>query len=169
MKKNRTFFITISATIAALYVVLTLISSAFGLDKGIFQFRLSEILTVLPVFTPAAIPGLFIGCLLANILSAALPIDIIFGGMATLIGAIGTFILGKKSRYLAGIPPILTNALILPFILKYTYHLDGSVPFFIFTIAISEFLTAGICGAFLINYLSKRRFYKNHINNKNHN
>ncbi len=156
-------FITLSAMIAAMYVVLTLISSMFGLSNGMLQLRLSEILTVLPAFTPAAIPGLFIGCLLANFLSASLPTDIIFGSLATFIGAVGTYYLGRRKKALAVLPPIISNAVIMPFVLKYAYHLYGALPFFMLTIALSEFLTAGVGGSFLAKYLSQKGF-----GNKNH-
>ena len=89
--KKRNLFITQAALIAALYVVLTLVSAAFGLDSKAIQFRLSEVLTVLPALTPAAIPGLFIGCLLSNFICGAMLPDMIFGSLATLIGAVGTY------------------------------------------------------------------------------
>ena len=91
MKRKRTSFITHAAIIAALYVLLTLFSSMLGLDKGAVQFRISEMLTVLPVYTPAAVPGLFVGCLISNMMSACLPWDIVFGSIATLLGALGTY------------------------------------------------------------------------------
>ena len=99
MKKNRTQFITKAAIIAALYVVLTGVSAMFNLDKGIIQLRLSEALTILPLFTPAAIPGLFFGCLLSNSLFGALPLDVLLGSIATLIGAIGTYYIGHVSKF----------------------------------------------------------------------
>ena len=69
MEKKSALFLTQAAMIAALYVVLTYIANLFGLASGVIQIRLSEMLCILPVFTPAAIPGLFIGCLLSNILT----------------------------------------------------------------------------------------------------
>ena len=74
---------------AALYVALTYLANALGLASGAIQFRLSEALAILPFFTPAAIPGLYIGCLLANILTACAPLDIALGPVATLLGALG--------------------------------------------------------------------------------
>ena len=113
----RTKKLTLASTIAALYGVLTLLSRLFGLDSGVIQVRFSEALCILPIFTPAAIPGLFVGCLLSNILAGGVIWDVIFGSIATLLGAIGTRFLRKKP-YLAVIPPILANAIIVPFVLR---------------------------------------------------
>lgn len=126
--KKRNPFITQAALIAALYVVLTLVSAAFGLDSKAIQFRLSEVLTVLPALTPAAIPGLFIGCLLSNFICGAMLPDMIFGSLATLIGAVGTYFIGKRVKWLSALPPIAANTVIVPLVLKYAYHLDGTVP-----------------------------------------
>ena len=136
--KIRNLFITQAALIAALYVVLTLVSAAFGLDSKAIQFRLSEVLTVLPALTPAAIPGLFIGCLLSNFICGAMLPDMIFGSLATLIGAVGTYFIGKRVKWLSALPPIAANTVIVPLVLKYAYHLDGTVPFFALTVFIGE-------------------------------
>ena len=85
MKKNTTRYLTQAAVIAALYVVLTYVSSAVGLAYGGVQFRLSEALTILPAFTPAAIPGLTIGCVLGNLGSPMGIVDIVCGAGATLL------------------------------------------------------------------------------------
>ena len=99
--------------IAALYVVLTLLANALGLANYAIQVRFSEALTILPFFTPAAIPGLTIGCLLSNILTGCAPLDILFGTLATLIGALGTYAL-RRFEWLAPLPPILANTIIVP-------------------------------------------------------
>ncbi len=93
--KQKTNFICVTAMIAALYVVLTFIANTFGLASGVIQIRLSEALTVLPFFTPAAIPGLTIGCLLSNWMTGCVLWDIIFGTLATLLGALGSYALRK--------------------------------------------------------------------------
>lgn len=98
--------LTTAAAIAALYTVLSLASSFIPTVGGVFQFRVSEALTILPYFTPAAIPGLFVGCLLSNLITGALPYDLVFGSLATLIGAIGTFALRKLGKT----PPVLCRA-----------------------------------------------------------
>ena len=97
MKNKNVLYLTQAAMIAALYVVLTMIANALGIASGNIQVRFSEALTVLPFLTPAAVPGLFIGCLIANLVTGAMLPDIIFGSLATLIGAIGTWMLGKAA------------------------------------------------------------------------
>ncbi len=154
--KIRNLFITQAALIAALYVVLTLVSAAFGLDSKAIQFRLSEVLTVLPALTPAAIPGLFIGCLLSNFICGAMLPDMIFGSLATLIGAVGTYFIGKRVKWLSALPPIAANTVIVPLVLKYAYHLDGTVPFFALTVFIGEFVCCGILGTVLLYAIPKR-------------
>lgn len=115
MKKISARQLTTAAAIAALYTVLSLASSFIPTVGGVFQFRVSEALTILPYFTPAAIPGLFIGCLLSNLITGALPYDLVFGSLATLIGAIGTFALRKlgknTSRTLPGGMPLVHGLL----------------------------------------------------------
>ena len=96
MKKNSTLYLTRGAIIATIYVTLTLLSALFGLDKGVIQFRLSESLCILPVFFAEAVPGLFIGCLIANLVTGAMALDVIFGSIATLIGAIGARLLRER-------------------------------------------------------------------------
>lgn len=95
-RSNHTLNITKAAVIAALYVIFTFISSLFGLSGGVIQLRLSEMLTILPAFTPCAIPGLFIGCVLSNLLTGCAPWDVVFGSLATLLGAVGTYYLKQK-------------------------------------------------------------------------
>lgn len=95
MKNKKVSFIVTSAVVAALYVVLTYLAAAFGLASNVIQVRFSEALTILPIFTPAAIPGLFVGCIVANALTGAVIFDVIFGSIATLIGAIGAWLIGK--------------------------------------------------------------------------
>ena len=110
MKNKGTQFLTEAAAIGAIYVVLTLLLAP--LSFGEVQIRFSEALTILPFFTPAAIPGLFIGCIIANLLGGAIPVDIIFGSIATLIGAVFTYKLRNSNRFLAPIPPIAANAIV---------------------------------------------------------
>ena len=156
MKHNNTKYLTQSGVIAALYVALTLLAKVFGLDSGQIQLRLSEALCVLPVFLPAAVPGLTIGCLLANLLCGNIIWDVVFGTLATLIGAIGTRLL-RKRPLLALLPPILSNTIIVPFVLAYAYCLPGSVPFFMLTVGIGEVLSCGLLGSLLYNTLDKHK------------
>ena len=120
-KKSNVQFITKAAVTAALYVILTFLSNAVGLASGLIQVRISEALVVFCIFSPAGIYGVTIGCLISNILTGCLLPDVIFGTLATLIGAIGTRILGRKFKYLAPLPTILSNALIIPFLLHFVY------------------------------------------------
>ena len=148
-------FITHAAIIAALYVLLTLIANALGLANFAIQVRFSEALTILPLFTPAAIPGLYVGCLLSNILTGCIAWDILFGPVATLLGALGTYLLRKKHPILGTLPPIAVNTLIVPFVLAYAYKFEGSIPYFMATVGIGEIISCGILG-YLV-YLTLRK------------
>lgn len=154
MRRKRTVFVTQAAMITALYVVLTLIANMFGLANNAIQVRFSEALTILPVFTPAAIPGLFAGCLLSNILTGAMPLDVIFGSLATLIGALGTYFL-RKYKWLVPLPPIVANIIIVPMVLTYVYQFEGSLPYFALTVGIGEIISCGILGMSLLFALEK--------------
>lgn len=113
---NKIIFICQAAMIAALYVVMTYAINAFNLASGAIQVRVSEALTILPFFTPAAIPGLVIGCFIANLSTGAVILDVIFGTLATLLGALGTYAL-RKYKWLAPLPPIISNTIIVPWVL----------------------------------------------------
>ena len=156
MRDKKVLVITQAAMIAALYVVLTLLANALGLANYAVQVRFSEALTILPFFTPAAIPGLTVGCILSNLLTGCLPLDIVFGSFATLIGAVGTYLL-RKHVWLAPIPPILANTLIVPFVLAYVYQFEGSIPYFMLTVGIGEILSCGVLGMSLLGILMKYR------------
>ena len=145
-----------AAIIAAIYIVLTFLANAFGLANYAVQVRFSEALTVLPFFTSAAVPGLFVGCLLSNILTGCALPDIIFGSIATLIGAVGTHFLRKKSKWLAPVPPIVANAIIVPFVLKYAYGIEP-LWFSFVTVTAGEIISCGVLGILLINALSKHK------------
>ena len=150
-----------AAMIAALYVVLTFLANALGLASGAIQIRFSEALTILPFFTPTAIPGLFIGCLLSNILTGCALPDIIFGSLATLIGAVLTRKL-RKFKWLAPVPPIVANAIIVPFVLLYAYGV-GPLWLSFVTVTIGEIISCGIFGMLLLFALQKYagRFFTN--------
>lgn len=145
--------LTHAAVIAALYVVLTLVANALGLASGAIQVRFSEALTILPYFTPAAVPGLFIGCLLSNIMTGAPLPDIIFGSLATLIGAIFTRKL-RKYKWMAPLPPIVANAILIPPVLLFAY---GIKPYWfsLITVTIGEIISCGVLGMILLFALQK--------------
>ena len=155
---KKTRFLTQSALIASLYVALTLVSASMGLASGAIQVRISEALTIMPVFTPVAIPGLFIGCLAANLITGAALWDIVFGAIATLLGAVGTYLL-RKHRVLALIPPILSNTLIIPFVLKIAYGVEEGYSFLFFTIFIGELISCGVFGTLLSKALEKTKIF----------
>ena len=159
MKNSKVKNITHSAIIAALYVVLTLAAQLLGLASGAIQVRFSEALTILPVFTSAAIPGLAIGCLISNFIAGGVIWDIIFGTFATLIGAVGTYIL-RKHRWAAPIPPIVANAVIVPFVLIYAYGATEALPFLMLTVGIGEVISAGVLGTVLLKTLDKTNIFK---------
>ena len=146
--------ITTAAVIAALYVALTFISNLAGLASGAVQVRISEALTVLPCFTAAAIPGLTIGCLLSNLLTGCAFWDIIFGTLATLIGAVGTYLI-RRHKALAPLPPIIANTLIVPFVLIYTYGAEQAIWFLMATVGAGEIISAGVFGTVLRKSLEK--------------
>ncbi|MBE6069133.1 MAG: QueT transporter family protein [Clostridium lundense] len=122
MKKN-TRNLALSAIIAAVYAVITMYLT-YPMSYQASQFRVAEALTILPFFSTAAIPGLFVGCLISNLLSPVGPLDIIFGSLASLIAAFMTYLIGKSNlkfkKYLAPLPPVVVNALIVGWLLNYT-------------------------------------------------
>lgn len=156
MYNKRTLFITQAAIIAAIYTLLVIIFAPISF--GPIQTRIAEALTILPYFTPAAIPGVTIGCFLSAILTGADLLDIIFGPLATLIGAILSYYL-RKHKYLVPIPPILANAIIIPWVLRFAYGEAQPVPFMMLTVGLGEVLTAGVMGVLLLLSLEKIRNY----------
>ena len=144
--KNRD--LVMASAIAAVYALLTLLSAAFGLSAGPIQIRISEALCILPCFTQAAVPGLFIGCLLADLLTGCTPADVIFGSLATLLGALGTRAL-KDRPALAVLPPILSNTLIIPRVLIFSYHMEAAAGWLSLSIGLSECLSCGVLGLML--------------------
>ena len=153
--KASSFLVAQGAMIAAAYVVLTVAFAPFSFKE--IQIRISESLTILPMFTPAAVPGLAVGCLLANILGGAVLADIIFGSLATLIGAVGTRMLRDRNPVLAVIPPIVANMLIVPFMLRYAYGVPLPIPLLMGTIGIGETVSCGILGLLLYKALYAHR------------
>lgn len=156
MKQHPAKYLSEGGIIAALYVILTMLSGLFGLSSGPIQLRISEALCILPCFTPAAIPGLFIGCLISNILSGAVLWDTLFGSLATLAGAAGTYYLRNK-RFLSSLPPIAANTLILPPILSYAYGVEYGILFIFLSVFIGEVLSAGVLGQMLYCAINSKR------------
>lgn len=155
MNNKKVLFLTQAAMIAAIYVVLTLIFQPFSF--GEIQVRIAEALTILPVFTPAAIPGLFIGCLIGNIIGGSVLPDIVLGSLATLLGACFTYLLRKQNKFLAPLPPILSNTAIIPFVLYYAYGVNLPIPFMMLTVGIGEIISCGVLGMILYTSLQKHK------------
>jgi uncharacterized membrane protein len=131
------YFIAMAAVTAALYTVLTLISQALGLLSFEVQIRFSEALCVLPLFTGAAAPGLALGCVITNLITGSAPWDVVFGSLATLIGAVVCRLvsnaLTKRGRrklaiFLSPIPNVIANTAVLPFIIKWVYASELGLP-----------------------------------------
>lgn len=161
--KNRKhiLFLCQSALIAALYTVLTMLVGSFGLASGVIQVRVSEALCILPIFTPAAIPGLTLGCLISNLLMSALWQDVLFGTLATLLGALGAYWLRRRS-WAAPIPTVLANTLIIPPVLAYAYGFEGGLGYFALTVGLGEVISAYLLGLLLYFSLkphAKRLFH----------
>ena len=142
-KKEASYFMTYAAAISAIYIVLTMVFAPISF--GPIQFRISEALCILPFFTPAAIPGLFIGCFLSNLLCGAAVLDVVFGSIATLIGAAGSYAL-RRNRWMVCVPPILSNTIIIPWVLRYAYGSADLIPFAMLTVGVGEILAIGILG-----------------------
>lgn len=149
MRNKKVLFLTQAAMIAALYVVLTFLANALGLASGVIQVRLSEMLTILPYFTSAAIPGVTIGCLLSNILTGCTIFDIVFGSLATLLGAFGSYLL-RKHKYLVPLPPIIANIIIVPWVLRISYGVKDAIPYMMLTVGVGEIISCGILGMILL-------------------
>ena len=146
--------ITQGAAIAAIYVVLTLVFAP--ISYGAVQVRIAEALTILPMFTPAAIPGLFAGCLLANFIGGAVIWDIIFGSIATLIGAILGWKL-RRNRWLVPIPAIAANTVIVPLVLRYGYGENLPILLMAVYVAAGEIISCYVLGELLAEVLLRYR------------
>lgn len=160
MKKGKILYLTQSALIAALYVALTWLSNLVGLASGAVQIRISEALCVLPAFMPSAIPGLFIGCLISNISMGSNIFDIIFGSLATLIGAIFTSKL--KNKFLAPIPAVVSNTIIVPIVIMLCYtakEARNMTTYLLTTLGVfaGEVISAYIFGIILYTAIEKRK------------
>ena len=155
MKQRKTQFLTEAAIIAAIYTVLVFIFqwSSFGP----VQFRIAEALTILPYFTPAAIPGVTIGCFLSAVFAGADVLDMVFGSLATLVAALLSYSL-RRYKYLVPIPPIVVNALVIPWVLKAAYGEAQPIPLMMLSIGISQLLAAGVLGMILLLALERIRY-----------
>ena len=161
MRSKKIQYIARAALVAALYVVLTHLSNILGLASGAIQIRFSEALCVLPFFMPSAIPGLFIGCIISNLTVSSVAVwDVIFGSLATLIGAF--FASRLKNKWLIPIPTVLANTAIVPFVILFCYT-DKSlwtIPTYLFGVVgvfAGEMISAYALGIILFSALKKHR------------
>lgn len=169
MRNKRLAHLTHAAVIASLYVVFTYIAAILGMASGAIQVRLSEALCVLPIFTPAAVPGLFIGCLAANLLTGCALWDVVFGSLATLIGAVLCRMMSRnrqpgKVTPLCLLPNIISNTVIVPLVLMYVYATPETFWYLALTVGIGEVISCGVLGFLLGKTLApheERLFGKN--------
>lgn len=150
--KKKVYLMTYGAAIAAVYVVLTMIFAPISF--GPIQFRVSEVLCILPAFTPAAVPGLFLGCFLSNCLCGAVAVDVVFGSLATLVGAFGSWKL-RAHRWCVCIPPILSNMLVIPWVLRYAYGAKDLILYLAWTVGLGEVMAVGVLGNLLMLMLER--------------
>ena len=153
--KKRILYLTYAAAVAAAYAVLTFVSSSLGMASGVVQVRLSEALCTLAYFTPAAVPGLAVGCFAANLITGCVPADIIFGTVATAVGAAAAYRIRHLHPVLSPIPSIIVNTLSVPFILKYGYGVDAGIPYLMLSVGIGEVISCGVLGIFLLYSVKK--------------
>ncbi len=149
-------YITEASAVAALYVAITVAIGPLG--SASIQCRISEAMCILPIFTPAAIPGLTIGCLISNIATGCLWQDVLFGTLATFIGAVGARLL-RRIWWLTPIPTVVANTLIVPFVLAYAYHATEGIGFLMVTVGIGEVISAYVLGIALYFALRKNARY----------
>ncbi len=156
MSKWSTRQLATAAIIAALYTVMSLMSSVFGLTYGPIQCRFSEALTVLPFFLPEAVPGLFVGCLVTNLMSTVGPLDIVIGSMATLLAALWTAKMPNK--WLAPLPPVICNAVLIGAMIAwyecgFTAQFPALFAWNAFTVGLGEAIACYVLGLLLLAIL----------------
>ena len=150
-KKFDTKFMVEASVIAAVYAVLTFVLMPFS--YGMMQVRISEALTILPAFTPAAVPGLFVGCLVANALGPNGVVDIVIGSLATLLSAVGSRWL-KDHPLLVPLPPVIANAVLVGWELSYVYGM-GALPVCMAWVGLGELISCYVVGLPLMKLLKK--------------
>ena len=155
IQDKKTRLMTESALIAAVYVALVLLFKPISF--GAIQFRIAEALCILPFFSLSAVPGLALGCLLGNFFSGAAMPDVVFGTLATLLAAILSYRLRDINKWLVCLPPILANAIIVPFVLQYAYGVPDGYFFLFATVGIGEILAVGVLGNILLLALEGRK------------
>jgi uncharacterized membrane protein len=143
----------LASVIAALYAALTLLLAP--ISYGEIQLRVAEALCVLPLFTPAAIPGLFVGCLLANLLGGNGPWDVALGSLTTLAAAFLTWRLRKAHLAVALAPPVLFNAVVVGAMLGALYIPDVPIPMLMLSVGLGQFAAVYLFGWLLVRAIRK--------------
>lgn len=155
--------LTLSAVLAAAYVTLAFLCDSVGLLKYAIQIRIPEALCILAAFTPAAIPGVTVGCLLTNILLAGAPLDIIFGTVATYVGVQLGYLIARGKEItvmrliLTTIPTLIANTLIMPPVIVYSYGSELALPIVYVTVFIGELISACVIGTVLGTALKRTK------------
>ena len=160
MQKLNTRQITAAALIGGIYVALSYFGNIFGLTYGPVQFRFSEALTVLPFLNPLATWGLFVGCVLSNILSPYGLLDLIFGSLATLLA--GLLTARCTSRWLAPLPPVVCNGILVGGLISYqevgfTAAFPGTFLFNCSTVALGELVVCYVLGLPLLALMARTK------------
>ena len=160
-KRDKITYLTYASMIAALYFILTWMSELLGLAYLTPQIRLGEALCILAWFTPAAVPGLFVGCIISNLTMGCVVWDVIFGSLATLIGAY--FGSKMKRKWLVPLPTVLSNSVVVPFIIIYCYMDSVSPEIYTVTavgVLVGEILSAYVIGLVLLYAIDKRNIFR---------
>ncbi len=167
MRKFTVRDLTLAAMVAALYTVMSYFGNIFGLTFGPVQFRFAEALTVLPFLFPVTIPGLFVGCLITNLLSPYGPIDIVLGSLATLIAAVWTS--RVKHKWLAPLPPVICNTVLVGFTIGlaeaggFTPALPAAWAVNGLSVGVGELGVCYVLGMLLLTVLPKVGYFKTMI------
>ena len=159
-------YLTLAAIVAALYTVLGYFGNIFGLTGGVIQIRFAEALTVLPFLFPGTAPGLAVGCFLANLLGSPFMLDWVFGTLATLLAALWTRKMPNK--WLAALPPVLCNAVIVGAEIAYFTLMDGGAFWAAYglnalTVGLGECIACFALGIPLVNWLAKTPIVKKSV------
>lgn len=152
MRKTNVKKLTRAAVIAALYAALTLMLAP--ISYGAMQVRVSEGLTLLPVLLPEAVPALFVGCLLANLLGGCALPDIVFGSLATLLAAVSTRML-RKNKWLAALPPVVFNGLIVGALVHALYTPEIPLPLCMLYVAAGEAIACYAVGMLMLKGMER--------------
>ena len=167
MRRSSTRDLTLAAMVAALYAVMSYFGNIFGLTFGPIQFRFAEALTVLPFLFPSTVPGLFVGCLITNLLSPFGPLDVVAGSLATLLAAVWTA--RVKSRWLAPLPPVICNAVLVGFTISwaeaggFTAALPAAWAYNGLTVGLGELGACYVLGLLLLRALPRFKVFRDMI------